>query len=375
MEVAGGSERFLGDPGRDETSCNRAWREVFWLSPGTNFRYRYSRNTNKVTIAGVLACMRVILLTFIFCACGSSPQALRNDAQSEAAPAPRRIEPLPAKRHGHRAHIVENELLVIGGFSSSASGRGTSHTWIQDLDTGAWRQAASLNQGKAFASSVVVDGIVYAVGSSIERYDQTADRWDVVLPGGEFPKTHFGAALIGRKIIAVGGYPIEQSGVKAFDLDTGEVTNLPLLPGFTPGDHFHFVVNLRGELHVIGGLRVENFTPSAQHWVFDVDGWRAATPPPAPVWAKFAIWAVLDDQLYLFAGYGFTRDDALGPTSGFRYDSRSDTWTVVAVPPKLLAMPATVVLDGRLHVLGGQPLDDGPFPTAVTVYEPKEDSW
>lgn len=326
--------------------------------------------------SGYLTCrMRLFPLLLLSCACMPGPLVPGSEGTTSPATDARQIEPLPAARHGHRAHIVDDELFVIGGFSESRGDRGTTSTWIQDLDTGTWRQVASLNEGKAFFSSAVVDGVIYAVGGSIERFDRVADRWDVVLPGGEFPKTHFGAALLGRKIIAVGGYPVEQSGVMSYDLDTGEVAALPLPPGFTPGDHFHFVAELGGELHVVGGLRVEDFSPSDDHWVLDGDGWRAAAPPPEPVWAKFAIWAVMGDELYLFAGFGATRGDALGPTSGCRYDARSDTWERIAAPPELLTMPATVVLDGRLQVLGGQRLGDEPSPTAASSYDPETDRW
>lgn len=319
--------------------------------------------------------MRLFPLLLLSCACKPVPLVLGSEGTPSLATEPRPIEPLPAGRHGHRAHIVDDELFVIGGFSQARGDRGTTHTWVQDLETGTWRQAASLNQGKTFFSSVVVDGVIYAVGGSIERYDRLADRWDVVLPGGELPRTHFGAALIGRKIIVVGGYPVERSGVWSYDLDTGEVAALPSPPGFAPGDHFHFVAELGGELHVVGGLRAENFSPSDEHWVLDGHRWRAAASPPEPVWAKFAIHAVMGDELYLFAGFGTTRDDALGPTSGCRYDARSDTWERIAPPPELLVMPATVVLDGRLQVLGGQRLDDGPSPTAVSSYDPETDRW
>jgi len=325
--------------------------------------------------SGVMGRVRMVLLPLLLCCCGTGPRAVRDDAPTGAAPASRDIEPLPASRHGHRAHVIGNDLFVFGGYSHGADERGMTDTWIQDLATGTWRRGASLNQGKSFFSSVVADDALYAIGSSIERYDRAADRWDVVLEEGVFPETHFGAALIGRRIVAVGGYPIEQSGVRAFDLDTGEVVDLPGLPGFSPGDHFHFVAELRGELHVVGGLHVENFEPTAEHWVLDGDRWRPAAPPPEPVWAKFAIWAVLDDRLYVFAGFGETRDDALGPTSGFRYDAHGDAWSVVAAPPELLVMPATVALDGRLFVLGGDVLGDGPSPTAVSVYDPEKDRW
>ena len=282
---------------------------------------------------------------------------------------------LPHDRHGHRAHVITDHLVVFGGFGASARGdRGTRETWIRDRSSGTWRRAADLVVPKSFGASAVVNGTPYALGDDIERYDVEADRWEVVAAVGSVQKSHFAAAAVGSRIYAVGGYPVDRGGVRVFDTQTRRVTEVPPPPGFGPGDHFHFVANLGERLHVIGGLDGDEFTPKREHWVLLDGAWRAATPPPDALWAKFAIHAVAGDRLFVFTGIGPQRGDALGPRRGLCYDPHADRWSELAAAPAALVMAATVVIDDRIHVLGGARLDEAPV-TIPRVFDIATGRW
>ena len=264
--------------------------------------------------------------------------------------------PLPTPRHGHRMHLHGNALVVFGGFSRGRDGRGTKATWIYDFESAQWRPGADLQKGRAFFSSVEVDGDIYAIGGSIEVYDIEKDRWETIFSGGEFPVSHFGAAVVGQTIFTVGGFPSDRGRVAAFDIETRTVTEIPTLPGLTIGDHLHFVAALGGELHVLGGL-----SGRTMHWVFDGSEWREAAAIPEPAWAKFAVYEVVDDRLFLFWESG-----------GYCYDLESDTWSKVQPLNELLAMAASFVSDGRIYVLGGISARN---PSVVRVYDIRQDKW
>jgi len=294
--------------------------------------------------------------------------AVACSSQEPSVPAERRpavqVPPLPSPRHGHRVERVGDELYGFGGFddASSADDRGSRDTLRLKLGDSAWTRAASMQAEHAFFGSGVIDGQVYAVGESIERYDRAADRWETVAPAGSMPRSHFGCAVLGRRIVVLGGFPAQLGGALAFDVDTRALIDLPQPPGFEIGDHFHMLVELGGALHAIGGIDSEpSFEITAQHWVLEGEHWVAAPPPPRPTWAKFTVQQRVGARFYVFDEEG-----------GLCYDAASASWSEPAAPGVMLVMPASVELDGRIHVLGGE------FPArerALRVYDPARDAW
>jgi hypothetical protein len=290
----------------------------------------------------------LLLLALASCASQSAPCV----PDPESRPAIQAdLPPLPHTRHGHCAHLVGDTIIVLGGFDddSTKDNRGDNETWLLNLNQRAWRCAADMPAGRAFFGSAAVDGLIYTLGDSIDRYDVDRDRWDTMLPAGQFPRSHFSVAALGRRIYCFGGYPEDRGHFKAFDLGTAEVIPLPNPPGYTPGNHFHILAALAGKLHVVGGLHVKEFQPTTEHWIFDgppANTWSAAAAPPFALWAKFSIIAVHDDSLFVFEG-----------DRGCRYDARSDSWSTLPGPGEIVVMPTAIVLDGRIHVIGGETLD------------------
>jgi hypothetical protein len=273
---------------------------------------------------------------------------------------------LPAPRHGHRLERVGGGLLSFGGFGdASAPDREMKQTWWLAPGAKEWVRRADMGAERAFFSSTVVDGSVYAIGDGLERYDAEHDRWTSILPAGSLPKSHFASATIGSTLYVLGGYYGAKADLLAVDLPAGKLRELPPPPGFAPPDHFHCLHVLGGRLHVVGGLDGETFEPKAEHWVLGPDGWKADVAPPVAVWAKFAVQAVCDGKLYLFGEFG-----------AYCFDPAAGTWRERAKLPLQVAMPQTVVIDGALWVVGGMRV--GPEPDRVPIllrYEPARDAW
>lgn len=308
--------------------------------------------------------LRTLILTFLV-AC-SAPVI-------QSTPVPPDLAPLPHARHGHRAHFVGDSLYVFGGFATAAKGRGSQETWIQDLGSKEWRQGASLNESKSFFSSTVYKGDLIAIGGSIERYDLEEDRWELLLPAGSLPHSHFGTARIGQRLFVLGGYPLENSGAFFVDLETLEVTEAPPLPGFSPGDHFHLVAALNGRFHVVGGIDTGPFETLPEHWVLEGDEWRSAAEPPIWLWAKFLTWTVADEKIYAFSGAGRI---SLAPEAfGLCYDPAVDRWHEVEPSSELLVMPTLVPSEEHLFVIGGRTIEEDWSPSRLEVYDVARDTW
>jgi hypothetical protein len=272
--------------------------------------------------------------------------------------------PLPERRHGHRAeYLPDGRLLVFGGFDHDTddAGRGAGATWMWDPRAATWERKPDLPVPKVFHASATVDGTVYALGGNVERWDDAAGRWIEVFPPGSVPETHFAAAAVGRRIYAFGGFPQERGPI-VLDLDAGTCERFPPPPDFTPGDHFAFVWERAGRLHVAGGMLEHGV--GDRHWAWDGLTWTPRAPLPTPAEAKFAVWGVADGDLHVFAYEGC-----------WRYDGTADAWHAHDAPPwpRDRAMSATVARNGQLHALGG--FSHGAVFRGVDVYDPARREW
>ncbi|MEO8088102.1 MAG: hypothetical protein ABI763_14865 [Bacteroidota bacterium] len=129
---------------------------------------------------------------------------------------------------------------------------------------------------------------------------------------------------------------------------------------------FPVVVELRGNIHVLGGgtngvatdLHVR-YSPATNSW---------DTLAPVPYRAQQPAGAVVGGKIH-YCGGGF-------PTSGQRlnlhyyYDVDSNAWFPADTLPVAVAIHKCVELDGKLFVLSGQP-----DKTLCESYDPATDSW
>ncbi len=228
---------------------------------------------------------------------------------------------------------------------------------------------ANMSRERAFFGSARIGDTVFAIGENVESYDFARDKWSEVVPAGKLSRSHVGAAAIGRELFVLGGYGSSEAALFVVDTDKRSVRSEPPPPEFAAGDHFHLVVALRGELHVVGGIDGETFEPKREHWVRGKDGWRALPPPPAPLWAKFGAHGVLGEcgpfgeSLYVFE-----------EQSAWRYDSKSEKWTRTTPLGVPLAMPG-VATDDRSPALVGGMQADKPVARMLMRFTPMNEAW
>jgi len=126
---------------------------------------------------------------------------------------------------------------------------------------------------------------------------------------------------------------------------------------------------LDGLIYLIGGFGTTTNVPAADVWTYDParDEWSSIAPLPAPRGGHAAV--VLDDRIHVLGGGNSTTTLAAHTV----YDPATDRWSEAAPLPRSEGSPAATVLDGSIVAIGGRSgIEDF---GEVDVYDPSTDTW
>jgi N-acetylneuraminic acid mutarotase len=239
-----------------------------------------------------------------------------------------------------------------------------------------------------------LSGKIYRFGGFNERYevirsyssfDPAANKWTAVgtLPAA-MAETHLGISNDGRFVYFAGGFagnlnhnesPSQDinSNVYRFDPLTNTFTLITTLP--QPRGAGTLDV-LNGELHYMGGNPADRVTNVGDHFVYNLanKSWRTAAPLPNPKDHMSSL--VLAGKIYVLGGeHGH---DQLHQQQGDAhvYDPGTDRWTQIAnLPtPKSHTEAGTFVSDGKIIMAGGQ-VDNFQPTSQVVAFDPLLDRW
>ena len=247
----------------------------------------------------------------------------------------------PFQIHHFQAVTYEGDIYVLGAWSDGfPRENGLSHVYVYDTDADEWRQDAPIPPGRRRGSAgvAVYEDEIYVVGGNVGGHGPhaTAVGWlDVFDPEtGEWtalrdrsaphPRDHFQAAVVGNRLIALGG---RDSGVEGFidstiaavdvyDFETGSWSTWENAP--IPTERAGCTVTVRGnEVIVTGG---EGFGQTwGQTEALDVETreWRSLGTLNQPRHGTQMF--TFEDALYIAGGSG---DQGGGPelTSMERYE-------------------------------------------------------
>jgi non-specific serine/threonine protein kinase len=166
---------------------------------------------------------------------------------------------LPSLRHPRAAGaaaVVGNQIVVVGG---QANHQLVTQTEV--FDGKRWRDAKPMPTPRDHLAAASDGHYLYAVGgwqlaadhnqAAVERYDPSANSWQK-LPDLPHARAGLGAAIVGNRLIALGGENTTAAlgYVEALDLTSNGWTSLPPMP--TPR-HGMAVAALDNRVYVIGG--------------------------------------------------------------------------------------------------------------------------
>ena len=210
--------------------------------------------------------------------------------------------------------------------------------------------------------------------------DSAENIWTNEAPMSQ-ARSNLGVAVVNGKIYAIGGINDSQSLLgtnEMYDPETGKWLNKTPMP--TPRSQFAISV-YQNKIYVIGGLLKEPFIDrvrvSDANEVYDpsTDTWETKASMPTPRSGLSA--SVVKGKIYLLGGGQEFPYPNWGPSSiNEVYDPETDTWTTKTSMPQRVFLAASVVLDEKIHVLGGQfEFLGGGYGDFHQVYDPENDTW
>jgi N-acetylneuraminic acid mutarotase len=122
-----------------------------------------------------------------------------------------------------------------------------------------------------------------------------------------------------------------------------------------------------GMLYAMGGYNPKGVTDEAFRWDPATNTWTTLPSMPAPRAAAVAV--VLDGKIHLIGGRGL--DPHFDLTRHDVYDPATGAWSTAAPIPRATDHAAYAVVGGKIHVVGGRPGEN----TEHDVYDPATDKW
>ena len=142
-----------------------------------------------------------------------------------------------------------------------------------------------------------------------------------------------------------------------------------------PRSEMAWATALNGRMHLVGGYG-EQRVDRAYHHVYDPlrNAWQDAAP--LPLGANHVGVAAEGDTLWAIGG--FTEQNRKPHAECFAWSAREDRWRRIAPLPQACGSVAGVVLDGKVHGIGGAIGDTFETKKSVDwhlVYDPRADRW
>ncbi len=198
-------------------------------------------------------------------------------------------------------------------------------------------------------------------------------EWQVRAPLPE-ARTEVTAATDGERVYLIGGFgqgrmqPTMPRAMYAYSPGADRWEKLGDIPA---GVHHAGFAYHDGKLYIIGGYRDHMFNPTDDLHVYDLarGEWRRGAPMPTSRGSVVAV--VIDGRIHVVGGKT-DRDTSVATLEV--YDPANDTWERRRDMPTGRDHLGAAAVDGRLYVVAGRAGNDFEM-TSNEVYDPASDAW
>ena len=226
-------------------------------------------------------------------------------------------------------------------------------------------RTGSLHATRLIALAACVTALIGC--SSDDTGDGMIGEWTTAAPLLHRRAAH-GVVATDDAIYALGGIGEGRRPVMEVERFDGTAwTDITTLPG--NGVNAPSVAVLDGKIYVIGGFGGTSNKPTDEVHVYDIatSTWGSAAPLPTASGGHAAV--VLDGRIHVLGG----GTSASTIADHVVYDPTTDSWTSAAPLSRAKGSPAATVLDGRIWAVGGRSGSDD-FGD-VEIYDPATDTW
>jgi N-acetylneuraminic acid mutarotase len=270
----------------------------------------------------------------------------------------------------------------LGAPPESSSSPDAHAPWPADL-SGKWYPRAPLNNARQETGGARIGDQVYVVGglrelatggmramNTVEVYDVAQDTWSASTPMPD-RRDHMVVVSHGGKLYVLGGFEADFVGKRnfwMFDPALETWTSLPLLP--EPRGAGWAVVH-EDKIYYLGGSD-ENGNRRNTNFVYAISEGRWSVAAPMVRARLHLTAAAVGDYIYAIGGRRHNYQLNTAFSINERYDPDTDEWTTMRAMPTPRSAMGTAVLDGKIHVFGGE------APTLFDVhevYDPATDGW
>ena len=269
-------------------------------------------------------------------------------------------------------------------------------TSAADVVENTWTTKAPMNQARNNLGVAVVNGKIFAIGGlnhsqsflgTNEMYDPETDNWVSKTPMPT-PRSQFAISVYQNKIYVTGGLLKEPFVDRVRVSDANEVydpsTDTWEAKASMPTPRSGLTASIvKGKIYLLGGgqeFPYPNWRPSSINEVYDpeTDTWATKTSMPQRVFLAASV--VVNEKIHVLGG----QFEFLGGGYGdFHqvYDPENDTWTTATPVPEGFFSAGAGATTGtyapkRIYVIGGERLNEDQNPSNVTqIYNPDQDSW
>jgi N-acetylneuraminic acid mutarotase len=252
--------------------------------------------------------------------------------------------------------------------------------------------SASMNPDKETAMKRVLAVLAAMVLWTLSSGPSHAQKWASAAPVPQGAEEVYGIAS-GGKLYVFGGLALAWKPigmVMEYDPATDRWTRKRDMPAY----HHHFALaESNGRIYMFGGFRLPDsgrptWIPVDNAWEYDpkADAWKALAPVPAARGSANAL--VVDGRIHLIGGATLptgTKEEWLHPSRNVSvgthlvYDPAANAWSKRADMPTPRNHAAAGVIDGRIYVAGGR-AGSVFIPNALNLdlveeYNPATDQW
>ena len=281
-----------------------------------------------------------------------------------AAPpaAPRNRRTLLGVGLGLAAVVILALVLLSGGGGGDdggeQAGSPAAEAAIPLPDDLAWQSRRKAPVARQYAASTVVGGTIWVLGglgvktssTTTKAYDPALESWRTG-PGLPLPLHHVAAVTYNGEPVVIGGWVPSGSNLTAetsdrvFALRNGSWVELPKLnnPRAAAG-----AAVVGDKIVVVGGQGDGELVAPTE--VFDGSSWKEAAEIPTP--REHMAAASDGDYVYAVGGRQLAADKNSGALE--RYDPDSDSWEKLPGMPTVTGSLSATVVGGRLVTVGGE---------------------